>query len=257
LKLHEAEAYFKFIVKTITKKPVFQYVQLEAKRYWDVLLFKDKVNYLGIPASDTLVDEEDIGKHYIVVQTRPDPRSDPSLVPVAEWNIAQYLPKTIEKHFFVVVYDFVLQLYKNRKARGDTPRAIDAGQSKAAQATKDSDHNQVVDMTLDTWDDDEAHAKSKPDEHEQQIISYLTQRLFIITQDVQRSLSNPEMNEDDEENPGRSLVQDNNPALDFIKSVCHVLSLKKSLEIKVATLKRVSSKINCKDLIEFLILFLN
>jgi hypothetical protein len=97
-------------------------------------------------------------------------------------------------------------------------------------------------MTLDNnWDEeDAAAAKSRPDDQDQEIISYLTQRLFVITQDVQRSLSNPEVNEDDEENPGRSLVQDSNPALDFIKAVCHVLSLKKSLEIKVATFKRVS-----------------
>jgi DNA polymerase epsilon subunit 1 len=220
MKLHEADSYFKFLVKTITKKPVFQYIQLEAKRYWDVLLFKDKVNYLGIPATEGSVDEEDI-------------------VPVAEWNIAQYLPKTIEKHFFVIVYDFVLQLYKNRKARGDAPRPTDASQNKASQAAKE-DNYKVVDMTLDNnWDEeDAATAKSKPDDQDQEIISYLTQRLFVITQDVQRSLSNPEVNEDDEENPGRSLVQDSNPALDFIKAVCHVLSLKKSLEIKVATLKR-------------------
>jgi DNA polymerase epsilon subunit 1 len=138
---------------------------------------------------------------------------------VSHWNIADYLPKAIQEYFLITITDYMLQTYKAYKAHPRTEDTPDTAPS-----------NQP-----DGFDE---HSNAKPNS----IIANLTPRLFAIIQDIQRTLSgdHSQANEASSEFPklAGSHLPMNNPALEFIKFVCHVLSLDRSLEHDVNRLKK-------------------
>lgn len=44
----DCEAHFKFVNKTLRKHPLFHFVTFKAKTFWEVLLFKDPENFIGM-----------------------------------------------------------------------------------------------------------------------------------------------------------------------------------------------------------------
>jgi DNA polymerase epsilon subunit 1 len=133
---------------------------------------------------------------------------------VSHWNIADYLPKAIQEYFLITITDYMLQTYKSYKSHAP---GGDAEMRDASAAPNQAD-------------DFDEQGNGRPNS----VIANLTPRLFAIIQDIQRTLSgdHSQANEASSEFPklAGSHLPMNNPALEFIKFVCHVLSLDKTLE---------------------------
>jgi hypothetical protein len=63
-RLSEAKAYFNFLRDTLADRPLLKYVHLDSNsvKFWDILIFKDKTNFIGIPASEQpILDVKELG----------------------------------------------------------------------------------------------------------------------------------------------------------------------------------------------------
>ncbi|KAK7845202.1 dna polymerase epsilon catalytic subunit a [Quercus suber] len=88
--LSAAKAYCDSLLKTLQKRDLFEWIELEPMNFWHSLLFMDQYNYGGIPAKadDIVPDESQVDI-------------------VSSWNIAEYLPKKIQDHFVFIVSQFM------------------------------------------------------------------------------------------------------------------------------------------------------
>jgi DNA polymerase epsilon subunit 1 len=144
-----AEAYYKYIEATIKSKSLFACLQLNAKEYWEQLLFQDNQNFGGVvldapvpaPAqaeSDEDNDEDGVnaeevpsgddqepGKE-ISSRTRssgsapsepeqPSAEEGPTMSIVSHWNICDYLPESIQEYFQILVGEFIFKPVKYRQ----------------------------------------------------------------------------------------------------------------------------------------------
>lgn len=141
---------------------------------------------------------------------------------ISHWNISEYLPKAIQEYFLITITDYILQTYKSH-----------ASPSSAHLAHSNSSVNSSAPS-----DDFDEHGDAK----QSAIIANLTQRLFAIIQDIQRTLSGDHSQADHASSEFPKLAGShlpmNNPALEFIKFVCHILGLDRALEQDVNRLKK-------------------
>jgi DNA polymerase epsilon subunit 1 len=86
--LIDAQNYFDFFTSTINSNPSFTYLSLEATRYWQILLFKDLVNYSGILARESITDSFKIATHWHIVKLLPE-----KLNRVASAILAEFIHK--------------------------------------------------------------------------------------------------------------------------------------------------------------------
>jgi DNA polymerase epsilon subunit 1 len=235
-KLSEAKAYFNFLRETLAERPLLKYVHLDAAsvRFWDILLFKDKTNFIGIPASDVPPDVKE-------------------LAPISSFNVLQFMPSAIEKGFLVFVYDFILQLYKRKykMIENNNPQTKDKEKDKDQLSTnKNLDNREPIlvptfDFISEKWDEE----KEEIPEEDKEVLAYLSQKIFDFIINYQRTslLSESEGNNEKSKDQEESLTSeeralllptDFNPLLEFVKVICYIFSLKKTLQNRVITLKR-------------------
>ncbi|KAI9829581.1 MAG: DNA polymerase epsilon catalytic subunit [Sarea resinae] len=84
-----AYAYSQYILKTIKAKPLFHFLDLEIKEYWDYLVWYDEFNYGG-KACEEVVEAENQSLHCIM-----------------HWQLAQFLPMTLQSVFNDWVIEFI------------------------------------------------------------------------------------------------------------------------------------------------------
>ncbi len=137
----------------------------------------------------------------------------------AHWNIAEYLPKTIQEYFLVIVTTFIVKSYTSENTSpNDLPN---------------SDSSLAMDDFMDT---------SAGNSETSGVLSDLGRQLFVIVQDIQRTLSGDHSHADQTSSEfpilaGSHLTM-NNPALEFVKFVCNVLALDRSQAQSVDGLKK-------------------
>lgn len=90
-----AYAYANYILKSIQEKPLFHFLGLEIKDYWDVLIWYDPYNYGGRGCQ--AIDES---------------TSDASLQLIMHWSMSQYLPIPLQPIFRDWVVEFIDLLSK-------------------------------------------------------------------------------------------------------------------------------------------------
>ena len=84
-----AYAYSQYILKSIQARPLFHFLDLEIKEYWDYLVWHDAFNFGG-KACQTVV----------AAETQP-------LETVMHWQLATFLPPAYQKDFHDWVVDFI------------------------------------------------------------------------------------------------------------------------------------------------------
>lgn len=85
--LHEAENYSQFILRTVISYPIFSDLNLSPKKYWRVLLLKDRFNYGGI------VEDEEKKIDFC-------------------WNVSEYLPPQLGRQLLVTLADYINKVSK-------------------------------------------------------------------------------------------------------------------------------------------------
>jgi DNA polymerase epsilon subunit 1 len=145
---------------------------------------------------------------------------------VSHWNIAEYLPDYVQDYFWITVGEFIYKPlhYRQRELHKQTLALQDAGPETAG--AEHMSHSQMRKVEDDV--------NSKTQSYTQELVrSYWTKRLMTIVEELERSA----VGESDFPLLAGSHLQHSKPALEFIKSVCHVLNLDGNVEDEVRGMK--------------------
>jgi len=101
-----AYAYAQYILKSIKGKPLFHFIDLEIKEYWDYLVWYDEFNYGGKACQEVVEkDEQDL-------QT------------IMHWQMATFLPVRLQSTFSDWVIEFIQLMHSiKRPTNGSDPTA--------------------------------------------------------------------------------------------------------------------------------------
>ncbi|KAE9369892.1 DUF1744-domain-containing protein [Stipitochalara longipes BDJ] len=94
-----AYAYSQYILKSIKAKPLFHFLDLEIKEYWDYLVWYDEFNYGGKACTEVVEAENQ------------------TLDCVMHWQLSKFLPSPLQPIFHDWVVEFVEIMHKLKKPR--------------------------------------------------------------------------------------------------------------------------------------------
>jgi DNA polymerase epsilon subunit 1 len=205
-----AYAYSQYILKTVRAKPLFTFLELDIKEYWDYLVWYDAFNYGG-KGCTAVVEAE-----------------NQSLDTIMNWQLATFLPIPLQPVFHDWVVDFIELMYGRKRpvAATDlevsTPRVT---QLPVRALTYD-------DTNVDADDPNSGLPKSFTRPLQKQIAAILRrQQTELLHPDLAADYSFPSF-------PGSSLRLSNaNPTLHLIQSICQVLSLDRSINLQARQLR--------------------
>jgi len=101
-----AYAYAQYILKSIKGKPLFHFIDLEIKEYWDYLVWYDEFNYGGKACQEVLE------------------RDEQDLQMIMHWQMATFLPVRLQPVFSDWVVEFIQLMHGiKRPATGSDPTA--------------------------------------------------------------------------------------------------------------------------------------
>lgn len=259
--LKDALAYIEYITTTIRSKELFHSVDMRFSQAWDYLMWLDPSNYGGVRSKpvrdeqmqtpgkrfgkfkkndsltqDIMEDENDENDPQNSELTHEEEDEAPDVE--MQWNLATYLPiaGACQKNFNTVIVGYITSNYQylqeeiGRIAPGMTPirrRRTQSSQTQTPIRGKSDGQVTEEDVTLEKYS--------------QELISgELAQRLFAITQKLHKKLPQEIGSNEDSVFPvlPGSYLKLTNPALEFVKALCRVLSLDPAIESQVNKLKR-------------------
>jgi hypothetical protein len=144
-----------------------------------------------------------------------------------EWNIRSFLPPAVQHDFEVVISSFIDQMFRSKRQAVEQEREP----LRAIQLT------QSTGPALDPVKEKEVGLAKKV------IGRKLTRKLLALVQDILATQKLAPTHPEIAETllfpilPG-SHLRPTNPALEFVKTVCHVLGLARELSVEVQVLKR-------------------
>ncbi|KAG2471169.1 DPOE1 polymerase, partial [Polypterus senegalus] len=255
-RIEDAIAYVEYITKSIHSREIFHSLSLSFSRCWEFLLWMDLANYGGIKGklpSSVLYGEEQEGRSARQQQDgdedsededettdRPEEGDEDNDVEddnvedliESNWNIMQYLPQvaSCQNYFLMIISAYIAAIYHSMKEelRRNAPGATPIKRRGGSQISQEplGDANALPGMITFS---------------QEYVCSELTQNFFTITQKIQKKVTGTRHATEPSELfpvlPGSHLPL-SNPALEFIKYVCKVLSLDANITNQVNKLKR-------------------
>lgn len=123
-----AYAYSQYILKSIKAKPLFHFLDLEIKEYWDYLVWYDEFNYGGKACSEVVEAENQ------------------TLDCIMHWQLSKFLPIPLQPIFHDWVIEFVEIMHKLKRPRilpDSTPRPTQIPVS-ALASTQDEKNDKII-----------------------------------------------------------------------------------------------------------------
>ncbi|XP_041470272.1 DNA polymerase epsilon catalytic subunit A-like isoform X2 [Lytechinus variegatus] len=233
----DAITYVDYVTNTIKSNDLFHGVELSYKQCWQLLMWLDTANHGGvkgkIPESLEGDNNENHDDDDDVIMATPPNQTDTEEEVEMNWNIMHYLPtaENCQTTFNMIIAGYILAIHKHikeeqeRATPGNTPirRRNNQSQTQKTQGDPTTTPSLV------------SYSQGLVDEE-------LSQRLFAITQDIQKRLSGSrqsrlEASSEFPQLPG-SYLPLNNPALEFVKAITKVLSLDTNIVSQVSRMKR-------------------
>ncbi|KAI4127234.1 MAG: hypothetical protein LQ338_003310 [Usnochroma carphineum] len=207
-----AYAYSQYILKSIKAKPLFHFLDLEIKEYWDYLVWYDQFNYGGKACQE-------------VVEAEPQ-----TLDTIMHWQLSTFLPSQYQPIFHDWIVEFI-ELMHNRKR---APQQIPSGSSSPNSTPrptqlplpKATDDDPLTNKAILT------SSVSKP----------LKRHLLSLISRHRSELAHPTLASDHAfptNLPGSHLNLKNvHPVLLLTKALLHIFSLDKSIALEVSLLRK-------------------
>ncbi|XP_067406281.1 DNA polymerase epsilon catalytic subunit A [Emydura macquarii macquarii] len=246
-RIEDAMAYVEYITNSIHSKEIFHSLTISFSRCWQFLLWMDPANYGGIkgtvpssvhcgamgPSKRQAADEEDSEEEEGEAEEEEEP-GEASVEDLLEnnWNIVQYLPQaaSCQSYFLMIVSAYIVAVYHSMKEemRRSAPGSTPVRRRASSQASQEPAGEAGAMPGMITFSQD-------------YVSNELTQSFFTITQKIQKKVTGSRHATEPSDLfpvlPG-SYLPLNNPALEFIKAVCKVLSLDANITNQVNKLKR-------------------
>ncbi|EDN08919.1 predicted protein [Histoplasma mississippiense (nom. inval.)] len=203
-----AYAYSQYIVKSIKEKPLFHFLDLEIKEYWDYLVWYDEFNFGGKGCQE-------------VVETE-----NQELETVMHWQLSKFLPTPLQTVFLDWVVEYIELMHGLKRPTidnegADPPRATQL----PFQSITESDSGEMTSILTESF--------SKP----------LKRQIAGLIRRQRDELLHPELASDYvfPTLPGaswRASKHERNPTLELVKSLMQVLSLCKTTTLETRLLRR-------------------
>ncbi|XP_053408498.1 DNA polymerase epsilon catalytic subunit A-like [Mercenaria mercenaria] len=245
-RLLDALAYVEYITNSIKTKELFHLIEMSYEQCWEYLMWLDPANYGGIKGklpSEAEVEQTapemeedktaDSDEEEHVVENEELNKSDSDDEPEIEmnWNIMQFLPEAgaCQTNFNMIVAGYILSVYSNFQ---EEQQRLTPGNTPVRRRNNSSQTQALLDAST---------TPSAVSFAQNLIQGDLAQQMFSLTQKIHKKLSgnrsNNNMSEEFPRPPGSHLPL-NDPALEFVKYICKVLSLDSNITIQVAKLQR-------------------
>ncbi|XP_014670833.1 PREDICTED: DNA polymerase epsilon catalytic subunit A-like [Priapulus caudatus] len=230
----DAMVYVDYIVNSIRSRDLFHSIDIQLQGCWDVLMWLDPTNHGGIRGKlpedegETKLnnEEEEEGMGVALSQNSNTEEEGPEVE--MNWNIANYLPEecACQTNYNIVIGGYIVEVYQHgqKELRQITPGNTPVRRKRATQS-------QNIDNTT---------TPSTVSFSQELISEEMTQRLFSMTQKIQKKLSgsHDDMQDVFPKLPGSHLTDLKSPALEFVKAICQVLSLDASIVNQVTKMRR-------------------
>lgn len=201
-----AYAYSQYILKSIKAKPLFHFLDLEIKEYWDYLVWYDEFNYGG-KACQVVVEAE-----------------NQDLDTIMHWQLASFLPATLQPIFHDWVVEFIELMHALKRPQpstDSTPRAtqLPVRELGTQPSTTDGKSDKII------------LGKSFEKPLKRQIAGLIKrQKDELLHPELASDYSFPLL-------PGSHLKL-SNPVLQLVKSLMQVLSLDKNITLEARLLRK-------------------
>ncbi|KAF2197549.1 DUF1744-domain-containing protein [Delitschia confertaspora ATCC 74209] len=196
-----AYAYSQYILKTIQAKPLFQFLDLEIREYWDYLVWYDEFNYGGKGCLEVVEAENQ------------------SLDNIMCWQFASFLPLSLQPVFHDWVLEFIELMHARKRpepTEGSTPRLTQIP---------------MRPLTIDPSEKTQILPKSFTKPLFKQISALVRrQHNELLHPDLASDYTFPDL-------PG-SHLQLTNPVLQLVKSIMQVLSLDRAITLEARVLRK-------------------
>ncbi len=200
-----AYAYSQYILKSIKAKPLFHFLDLDIKEYWDYLVWYDEFNYGG-KACQEVVEAE-----------------NQTLDTVMHWQLSQFLPAPLQPVFHDWVVEFIELMHNLKRPRTltstdqtSTPRPTQLPIKNLAEDAEDG--TTILDKSF-----------QKP----------LKKQITALIRRQREEMLHPSLAADHvfPTLPGSHLTP-TNPVLELVKSLTQVLSLDKTIALEARLLRK-------------------
>ncbi|CAC5377738.1 POLE [Mytilus coruscus] len=230
-RLVDALGYVEYITNSIKSRELFHLIDMTYEQCWEYLVWLDQANHGGYEGdTDTEEDDPDKPDDEVEVLNKSNEDDEPEIE--MNWNIMQFLPEAgaCQTNFNMIVAGYILSIYNHmqeeqrRMTPGNTPIKIITTVSRS--------QSQTPVMPPETTPSSVSFAQDL-------IQGDLAQQMFAITQKINKKLSGSRNTIAAEfPQPPGSHLQLKNPALEFVKAICKVLSLDSNINLQVTKMKR-------------------
>ncbi|WAR05620.1 DPOE1-like protein, partial [Mya arenaria] len=205
-RLMDALAYVEYITNTIKGKELFHLIEMSYEQCWEYLLWLDPANYGGIKGK--LPSEAEVE----VVAPETAERGEDS-----------------DEEERMIIAGYILSVYSNFQ---EEQRRLTPGNTPVRRRNTSQSQSYLPDTTT---------TPSSVSFTQNLISGDLAQQMFALTQKIHTKLSGNrtkgELAEEFPRPPGSHLAL-HNPALEFVKAICKVLSLDANINLQVSKLQR-------------------
>ena len=217
-----AYAYSQYILKSIKTKPLFHFLDLDIKEYWDYLVWYDEYNYGGKACQEVVEAEAQ------------------QLDTIMHWQLSTFLPTQYQTIFHDWVVEFIELMHSlKRPSQGQIPIGGDHSSS-TPRPTQLPFRSLTQDPTADT-NSSKCHPTDILTTH---LSKPLKKQILTLIASHRRDLAHPDLAPDHAyppllpTNPSVSTTYTTtSPVLHLVKSLMHVLSLDRSLSLEVRLLR--------------------
>jgi DNA polymerase epsilon subunit 1 len=230
--LPTAISYTRYAIDAIGKKPLYSHIDLVIHQFWDHLVWMDRYNFGGVVCEnpDAVLEAKDAP---VTVDGR-------QTVISLKWNIMDYLPPAVQTEFKKIIGQYIYEVHRDKVERRSKEPSLHLA-LEAVQESIDASLGDTLEADKLVGSTDKA-ATSSLTFLRTLISKHIKRHLLKVVPKMERRIHDGMVTEGEgsylfPDLPG-SHLEFKNPALEFIKTVCIVLELDKSVEREVRILKR-------------------
>lgn len=229
-------AYGQYLISSIRSKPLFNLLELDVVRYWDMLVWMDKYNFAGsftwdveepTGANDKIENLEDIDEDK---ENRDGQRE--KLEYVSKWQIKNYLPIILHEEFEDWVLMILDALVKDRERLNNktTASGSQARQTQITQILMQQKNRDVDEVDIEKINKEGlcSHFRKPLLKRINNLIKKQTE--FMRDSNMAKEYEFPLL--------AGSHLKLTNPTLELVKYICQILSLSRRRNMEVRMLRR-------------------